>query len=169
MSAESFWRRAVRKPALWIVLVFVTLFVWGSIREAHAAEINGLVGVGFGTGHSRNLIAEEVLLEINQDWDLGVARLGSSPILEDTYVAIAARRVDWREGKAFEPFLSFGVAYFDNVPRALVNDHLTFTLQAGFRWRGAIDLAWIHYSTAGRSDPNTGIDYATLRAVLRIK
>lgn len=167
--SEPGWKLAGKKPAFWAVLIFVVLFVWGSLRDADAAEVNALVGVGFGATRSDGMVVQEVLLEVNEDWTFGVVRLGDSPVLEAAYAGVATRRVEWREGKAFEPFMSFGIAYFDSPPAALVNDQLTFALQAGFRWRDVIDLAWVHYSTAGRTDPNIGIDYVTLRAVLAIK
>lgn len=161
-------KRAVRKPEFWGAVAFVVLFIWGILRQANAAELDALIGVASGSTHNSQLMIEEVFLEFDHKWDVGVFHMSGDPRITSTYGAVAAYRVRWREDKRFEPWASFGAAYFDRAPEAFVSENLSYQLAVGFRMFKVLDLGWVHYSTAGRARTNWGVDYVSLRVVLPI-
>jgi hypothetical protein len=158
--------RVASKPAFWGVVGFVILFVWG-LRVALADPVSAVVGVAVGTSHGNDTVGQEVLVEFDEKWQAGFMHYGNDPRMEDTYVFTAVRRVSWREGKDFEPWASFGIAYWENAPAVYVSEELTYSLGLGLRWRDVIEVGWMHYSTAGRARQNAGFDSVAARAVMR--
>jgi hypothetical protein len=114
-------------------------------------------------------VVEQLGLRYDRAWQVSVTRTGNEPRIEDTWVWALERRVAWREDKAFEPFLSFGAAYWQDRPARFVDDNLTFALAAGVSYRKSVELLWQHYSTSGRTSPNWGIDYVMLRATMQVR
>ena len=161
------WEK-LKRPATLLVLAFIILFVWGLLHEAEASDWDAVVGVGYGTTHSSTLVVQEVGLQYDEKWALSATRTGNEKRLHDTWVVKGERRVSWRKDKDFEPYAAFGVAWFVHKPEALVNENLTFSLAVGVRWKEVVELGWQHYSTSGRSSPNSGVDYVILRAILEL-
>ena len=162
------WLKKAWKPTVLAVVGFILLYIAGLLNDAEAGELDAVVGVGYGATHSSTLVVQELGLQYDERWGVSLTRTGNEARLPDTWVVKGERRVSWRENKDFEPYASFGVAWFVDKPSALVDENLTFSLAVGVRWREVVELGWQHYSTSGRSSPNKGIDYVILRAILEL-
>jgi hypothetical protein len=153
-------------------LLAIGLFVvaFGALLWAEEAEAQVHLGTAVGINHTED--ARAVLIGYTWDdrWELEYARHGGDDY-EDINSWSVTRIVRARRGKNLEPFLQFGLTYWDEKMLAtkwddqevLVDSQLTYRLGLGVRLYRVAELGWGHDSTAGRSDPNSGIDYIFIR------
>ena len=59
----------------------------------------------------------------------------------------------------WRPVVGIGPAYVDNSPFV---GRVNYALSAGIEWRGHMGLTYTHYSNAGMTSPNTGLDSVRL-------
>lgn len=167
----------LKQPTTWLVIALVAAFVYGLLRgpTAQAATLElppahrVTIGVGYGLIHAQGLVVQELGYEYDDRWTVRLTRTGNDARIPDTWVGAVGRRVPLYDGKHFSPFVAIGAAWFDEPPSAVVDSRLVFDLEVGVRYRNVVDLVWHHNSTSGRSDPNSGIDYWLLRAVLKVR
>ena len=57
--------------------------------------------------------------------------------------------------RPWRPVVGIGPAYVDNSPFV---GRVNYALSAGVEWRGTFGLTYTHYSNAGMTSPNTGLD-----------
>ena len=57
--------------------------------------------------------------------------------------------------RPWRPVVGIGPAYVENSPFV---GRVNYALSAGVEWRGQFGLTYTHYSNAGMTSPNTGLD-----------
>ena len=153
------------------IAIFLAFFVWG--RTVDAAEVGLGLGTGLPSTHSDGIRAQEIQIRTNDyRWYFSYARIGAN-----INGRLQTRQVDrwaigytvvWRRGKAVQPYMSIGAAYFDQPPMDLISERLTYDMRVGIRFKDIIELELDnHNSTASRSDKNTGIDIPWVRVVFQ--
>ena len=168
MARKTFLDR-LKQPSSWLIVVFILAFLlslWNA-QAAEAAELEATAGLGFGVSKTSPMVVQEAGLRINDAWAVAVARTGNIPELDPAWVIRAERIVTWREGRALQPMMALGVAWWDPAPAALVSEQWTFAMAVGLYAYEVVELRWQHYSTAGRADKNSGVDYISLTATMR--
>ena len=168
MPRKTFADR-LQQPSTWLIIVFILSFLLGlwMAQTAEAAEVEATAGLGFGVSKTSTLIVQEAGLRIDDAWGVAVARTGNKDELDPAWVIRAERIVTWREGRAIQPMMALGVAWWDPAPAALVSEQWTFAMAVGLYAYEVVELRWQHYSTAGRADKNSGVDYVSLTATMR--
>jgi len=155
-----------------LLVIFTALFFWGLSSSAHAKH-EAVVGLGIGIIHlDDSYKTQTVGYRYNRAWSIELTRTGRAYTRDDdlhdeNWRIAATRYVHWREGKLIEPWLRFGVNVWDEKPAALVDDNLCFDLGLGVSINRVAEIGWLHCSTAGRTEPNNGIDEIQLRFNMR--
>ena len=153
----------IKKPQVWLILIFIVLFAWALSDEVRAEAVE--VGLSYGAAHSRQHITQRIAYIHADKWIAQYERHGGNGY-DDTNSVSFQRQVRWRQEKNIQPYLRFGASYFDDrildpdsdKGRYLVDERLTFSLGFGAWFWKVLNLGIEHNSTAGRSDPNRGID-----------
>jgi len=152
-----------KKPQVLLILLFIGLFFWALNAEAEEKAFE--LGLAAGFYHSEQHITQRIGFNYADKWIAQYERHGGNGYDISNSIS-AQRQVVFRQGRKLEPYLRLGVSYFD-VPvrdldadevRYLVHERLTFSLGAGVRLSKVMSLGFEHNSTAGRSDPNRGLD-----------
>ena len=148
------------KAVRYVLLGFTVLLVLAMAthcRKAEASDVAFEVGAQYLRGP-----AAAVLLGTRWDaprdasWEAGLVLVGRNP--DDRGVAgVQALYID-----GFGRFdIGIGMAYFNRVPD-LLGSNLNFSLLVGYRFneRWAVNVR--HWSNAGTTDTNTGLDVITV-------
>ena len=153
-------------------LLAIGLFViaFGALLWADSVEAQPLLGVGVGILNTQEARNVTLGWSWQDKWEAELSQHGGDGY-ETVHAVSVARVVRARKGKNFEPFMQFGLTYWDDKIAApkwddqdvLVDSQLTYRLGLGIRVYRVLEVGWGHDSTAGRSDPNSGIDYIFLR------
>ncbi len=156
-----------------ILLVF-SVFGCGAIAQAD--EVKSTIKVQYGVGFSPDKLLDSSRKSINVgyyaalrgpvSWNVNGGYLGDDEVDLDAVYACA------QFGAALHPFdwmfveNYFGPCYFDKA-KGRLSGHLQFATNIGAGWRdpdtgSEIGLNWKHFSNAGISKPNVGIDLIML-------
>lgn len=155
-----------KKPTAWAVIAFVALMTWGLSAEAREVpKHQATLGVAFGFINTSGLVTQRIGYVHNDKWYTGVEKFGGDEYRE-SWAFHAGRQVVFRRGKQIEPIFKLGVSAFDrpltekNGYQPVAGD-IMFQLAITVRFRGILGVnVDDHNSTAGRTDPNKGIDRA---------
>ena len=141
------------------VLAFIAVLFF-----AMKAEAGGYVGLGKSTFNSHMMTGEAGYRKDN--WDFGVQLIGEGQTKngssDHVWIASASHIVqpDWSIASYADFYMRLGVAYVRESN--LVGD-FNYRLGIGFDM-GPFEIEAYHYSSAGISNNNTGIDGIMLRA-----
>ena len=160
----------LKKPQVWLIVAFIALMVWGLAAQA----ANGFESaLSYGVVNTKNHITQRISYMHGDKWVVQYERHGGNGY-EDTNSYSLQRQIVWRSEKKAQPYLRYGISYFDDPIRrlrsgedsVLVDERLTYSLGLGLRFWGVMNMGIEHNSTAGRSDPNKGVDRVYLGIML---
>lgn len=143
------------------VLLFIILLLWA------AFDARGDNGARVSLGHTvfnSQVTVGEVGYEY-EGWEVAATQMGSGSTkrgdVDVTPVYSVSYLVEPRWGLLWgENYYRLGVAYVDGSP--LVGD-TNFRLGIGVNYYDVFSLEYVHYSSAGIHETNTGIDAIQLR------
>lgn len=157
-----------KKLRVGAIILFVGLFALLLAQEANANDWT--IGLGYGIAYTEGGVKQSLGYSTGK-WQIVYDRHGQDVGNANSWSVF--RQVKARHGRKVQPFMNLGATYWndllvdpDKAPRVLVNEHLTFKLGIGVKLWNILDIGIDHDSTAGRSEPNRGIDYAYLRFYL---
>jgi len=155
------------KPTAWAVLVFIVVLILACLSaiEAHADP-------GFRFALGRTVANSSATLgEFGYEFASGCELTGSAIGASDTtrgpqgeVQALSFSRLvrpDWHLAGA-DVYMRLGVAYVDGAE--LIGD-TNFRLGIGMEWRRVMQIEYVHWSSAGIHQPNTGIDGLMIRFI----
>ncbi|MBT0961671.1 acyloxyacyl hydrolase [Denitromonas iodatirespirans] len=155
------------KPTAWAVLAFIVAIILGilSAIEAHAEQ-------GFRVALGRTVVNSSATFgefgyEFPSGWELTGTAMGATDTKRGQQGEVQALsfsrlvRPDWHLAGA-NVYLRLGVAYVDGAE--LIGD-TNFRLGIGLEWQRALQIEYVHWSSAGIHQPNTGIDGVQLRFI----
>lgn len=161
---------------------FIALSVYLFWAEKANAETQAVFGLGAGAFETQSLITQRIGIERNQKWGFIYERFGDGMLDGHASNSVAVYRRVQSNGTFLRARVvaELGAAYFDEkivkptskTGRVLVNENLAWHLGLGAQWdlseSTSIQLKLTHNSTAGRSEPNTGIDRVSLSYTFKI-
>ena len=161
-------KKLFKKPTAWAVVLFVIAITWGLLAEAATPPKHQMtLGLAYGIVNTQDMVTQRIGYVRNDKWYVRAERFGGDGY-QESWAGSFGRQVVFRKGKTFEPIMTLGVSFFDR-PLTQSNgyqpvaDDITFQLGITVRFKGLVGLNIDdHNSTAGRSDPNKGIDRAGL-------
>lgn len=133
----------------------------GKVREANAADVDAIFGVGEGVNHTHSTVMS-LGLQLNKDWYLSWNSMGKADTYDSFSMWSAGRIVYFREDKFISPYVSIGAVWMDNNPEKLLGCDLMYQLGAGAEVWNSIQFGYTHISSADRCKPNKGVDFLTL-------
>jgi len=155
-----------KKPTTWIVIAFIILAGWMFSKEASAAETSfelapGTMFVAGSRYAAGALFIEErwlgkyaVGFGLTTAWEcLDNCKRGNGPTNQVVFIQ---RIVTY---KKFE--LGLGLSYWHNTTPAW-NSHTPFALSIGWNFNDHWSIKERHFSTAGSSSNNGGLDMLTI-------
>lgn len=155
------------KPTAWAVMAFIVTLILGvlSAIEAHAEP-----GFRFALGRTvanSSATMGEFGYEFRGGYELTGSAIGASDTTQGRQGEVQALsfsrlvRPDWHLASA-NIYMRLGVAYVDGA--ALIGD-TNFRLGVGLEWSRVVQIEYVHWSSAGIHQPNTGIDGLMVRFV----
>jgi hypothetical protein len=142
-----------KKPTTLMVLGFVLLFIF-MLAKCEAAETSMVIAPN--TQFVQGAHQSGYLLGLRETFDKKYRiGLNLNDVGDQTNGGVQVQRI---VGNEHEFFLGLGVAYWKNQSIAW-NSNFTFALSVGYQWEHA-GVEWGHWSTAGSSSMNSGLDAA---------
>lgn len=153
------------KPTAIAVIIFIVALLFAAISatEAHADQ-------GFRTALGHTVVNShapigEVGYEFSSGYEITASVMGESDTARghqaEVRIVSFSRlvRPDWHLLGATN-YYRLGVAYVDGAQ--LVGD-TNYRLGIGLEWPGLVQIEYVHWSSAGIHQPNTGLDAVMLR------
>ncbi|WP_160153349.1 acyloxyacyl hydrolase [Microbulbifer sp. ALW1] len=146
-----------------VVALFLVILLCALVAER--ADARPVVSLGHTALNSHNTVGEiGWQFGTAYQWEVAATAIGRGHTdrgpIDRNWAYSVSRRVQpgWSLLGA-ENYYRLGVAYVDGSP--LVGD-INYRLGVGLHW-GVVALEYLHYSSAGINDPNTGIDGIQIR------
>lgn len=162
------WGVDWKKPTTWMILAFIVLILWMFSKEAEATETGFEIAPGTmfvaGDRYNGGYLAMDnrfgdgkwaVGLGLTTTWtcpDANDCNRGEAPNNQFVY---GQRIVEY---KKFE--MGLGISYWHNQTPSW-SSHTPFALHIGWNFTDHVAVKWRHYSTAGSSGRNGGLDLLT--------
>lgn len=159
------------KPTAWAVLAFIVAIILGvlSAINAYAEPVDH---TGFRVALGRTVVNSSAAFgefgyEFPSGWELTGTAMGATDTKRGQQGEVQAMsfsrlvRPDWHLAGA-NVYLRLGVAYVDGAE--LIGD-TNFRLGLGLEWQRVLQIEYVHWSSAGIHQPNTGIDGIQLRFI----
>ena len=152
------------KTKLAVALFIVILITAGYAATARADTVN--IGLGKSILNSHSTVGE-IGYERN-GWEVQATLMGAGDAKNGQQDQLSIYSVSYitEPGwgyKGVEPYVRMGVSH--NTGSQLIGSS-NFRLGVGFNFHQVFRLEYVHHSSAGIHDPNTGLDYVTLSYII---
>lgn len=145
------------KAVRYILLGFAAVLIAGMATTCRADAMTFEVGAQYLRGPAAAVVASTRWdAPKDAEWEAGLVLVGRS----DTDRGVAGGQVLYVDG--FGKFdIGLGLAYFNRVPKVL-GSNMNFALLVGYRFTDRFGVNVRHWSNAGTTEDNAGLDVLTV-------